>query len=384
MTLLLVFQQAARLIWTNSKFHFISNIALVVGSVTVALIVFEGFLWFNERSATPGSGYSPYRDLTVPEEWRRKPAKVPGARVAFYWHGKLHVHGKFGLRRAVPYPPKREDVFRIIVVGDSLTYGVGIADEDTYVSRLGKALAQDCSVETFNQGLCGANSTTILRWLRYAIPKMRPDLIIYGICINDYLPYNHSQYDRRRHLDYGLPLPMTIKPMAVKSSRVGMFLNREFDDLMIRLGLRYDYLGAILHDFENFKGRFQVELKEMNALANENGCGPMIAIVVNSKPKGRGKQYEVKRLTERLAARAGMTVVSMEEYDRKFDGRSFRVSRWEGHPNEEAHELFADYLLPIVRRLPSFKRFCQSHGRRPEKSGTESTEKKTTRDLTNN
>ena len=92
-------------------------------------------------------------------------------------------------------------------------------------------------------------------------------------------------------------------------------------------------------------------------IRQENGSGPILAMVLESEPSSKGTRHQVNQLTEKLAAQAGLIVVSIEGYERKYNGRNFAVSRWEGHPNEEAHRLFAELLLPAIEKVPSLAVF---------------------------
>ena len=62
---------------------------------------------------------------------------------------------------------------------------------------------------------------------------------------------------------------------------------------------------------------------------------------------GRGQR--VARIAERLLEEAGMSVVPSDPFYRRYDGATFAVSRWEGHPNEEALAIFAAMLAEDLR-----------------------------------
>jgi hypothetical protein len=50
-------------------------------------------------------------------------------------------------------------------------------------------------------------------------------------------------------------------------------------------------------------------------------------------------------------------VVDSEDFYRRYDGQRFRVSRWEGHPNEAANAIWASELADVIRRRPDLARF---------------------------
>jgi lysophospholipase L1-like esterase len=329
--------------------------------VMFCLIIFESGLWLLETIFPKPKAQTRIAEaLSMPPELRMRKVGAPGASSAYYWQGKLHVHNHYGLRRGAPYPPKRKNVFRIMVLGDSVTYGYGVSDEDTYVRILEQELSKVYHVEVMNFGFCGANGPQLVRLLRYHAALRKPDLIVYGIFINDYLPFGRREYDRWHYNQYYFPLPDWFKSFMTNNTRVGEFLAKEYDALLMRLNLRYDFLSAITHDFDNYRTRFAKELIEMNQISTENGSGPILAMVLENEPSSRGRRHDINRLTEQLAAQAGMTVVPIEQYEREYSGRTFAVSPWEGHPNKQAHELFAELLLPAIKNAQAIKRYKKS------------------------
>ena len=96
------------------------------------------------------------RLVTMPEEFKRTRITIPGTHYAFRWQGALHIHDESNSRREDgPFPPKDLRVFRIMVVGDSLTYGDGIEAEWTYPAQLQRLLGKDYNIEAINLGVDG-------------------------------------------------------------------------------------------------------------------------------------------------------------------------------------------------------------------------------------
>ena len=83
----------------------------------------------------------------------------------------------------------------------------------------------------------------------------------------------------------------------------------------------------------------------------------MVAMVLDQGPRlgGRGQQLAVA--AERQLRAAGIETVPSEDFYRRYDGRDFRVSRWEGHPNEEAHAIWASELAAAIQQHPELARF---------------------------
>ena len=86
-----------------------------------------------------------------------------------------------------------------MVVGDSLTYGAGIEIEDTFVALLNRWLSPDYRVEVLNLGLAGGQSEDILKVIKKFQAPLSPDLIIYAVCLNDFLPLRHQTVQQAEH-----------------------------------------------------------------------------------------------------------------------------------------------------------------------------------------
>src|SRR5262249_21162085 len=70
------------------------------------------------------------RYVSMPDAWKQHPVQIPGASEAYYWQEALQTFDAAGFRRLTPFPDKKPDVYRVMVVGDSLTYGFGIDEKD--------------------------------------------------------------------------------------------------------------------------------------------------------------------------------------------------------------------------------------------------------------
>ena len=85
---------------------------------------------------------------------------------------------------------KPDGVLRIVFLGDSVTFGEGVHDSDTFVERVGRGLSTRLSrpIEVYNFGV-GGHNTSDARWVwqRYA-HHLDPDLVVYTFVLNDAEP----------------------------------------------------------------------------------------------------------------------------------------------------------------------------------------------------
>jgi lysophospholipase L1-like esterase len=91
------------------------------------------------------------------------------------------------------YDRKDKDIYRILCIGDSSTYGVGASDVNkfSYPSQLQKIFNENLPNRKFNVvnlGIPGINSSQVLNRFRSYLSKYNPDLVVVMIGIND--PWN--------------------------------------------------------------------------------------------------------------------------------------------------------------------------------------------------
>ena len=93
-----------------------------------------------------------------------------------------------GLRSAEIEPAKPAGVFRILVLGDSVTFGWGVRVEDAFPSQLASLLATlrpNDRFEVINAGVSGYGTWQELLWLRQTGLKLDPDVVIVQAHLND-------------------------------------------------------------------------------------------------------------------------------------------------------------------------------------------------------
>jgi hypothetical protein len=213
--------------------------ALLLGAVLGTCTLAEAWLGWQSTNRDDGAGISAAAEedwfqlpeevvrlanartavLTLPDAWRRRDAKVEGAASAFFWQGALHLHDEWGFRRLNgPFPAKDPEIFRIMLVGDSLTYGYGVEEQWTFGSLLQHSLQAEYRVEVVNLGASGFQSEDILRVLQNFLPRLDPDLVVYAVCLNDFLPSGERVSDP--HL---FPFPETWKEYLWERTRLAAY-----------------------------------------------------------------------------------------------------------------------------------------------------------------
>ena len=363
-----------RTLWLGNSL--IVVVSLIIASAGVELVLRTRSIWHQSAAApavampAPPPALSttdreeiprevlaktePRRNLIImPEEWKRVSVQIPGAYRAFRWHGNIEVQNEYRMRWTTPFPAKRPDVYRVMVVGDSLTYGEGLPEEDTFVSLLNNWMARDYRIEFLNLGVPGFNSDDILKVVKTFLPQLMPDLVLYAVCLNDFLRSGQGEYEAT----YAFPLPEGLKRFFIEQTRFGTLLNESYDTVLRRLHFRRDFFDDILRDFAGNQQQFRRDVFDMNATVRTAGLPPMVGLVLNQFVEHEGRGHRIARVAENYLAEAGVDVISTEDYYRTYHGQSMRVSQWDGHPDEVANYIWARMIFRQLDQRSDIKKY---------------------------
>lgn len=182
-----------------------TNIALVLASILFCLILAEVTL----RAIFP----APIK-WTFPQEGYEFDAEVGHCleknQIAFT-HDKPVITNSEGIRDREFSSVPRTDVFRVLAVGDSQTFGNGLEMSDTWPKQLEKALngsAYNKIFEVVNSGLPGSDTWQHEIILGRMLEKYHPHAVVLAFYVND---------------------------VVVKPERVQFFQRRDRDNNWVRL-----------------------------------------------------------------------------------------------------------------------------------------------------
>jgi lysophospholipase L1-like esterase len=141
--------------------------------------------------------------------WRVRPnldKTFQGVRVVTNRHG----------HRSPELGPKTGNTFRILCLGESTTFGVGVENEATYAAGLERALAArdpGRSYQVINAGVSAYSTFQSFKYLELRGAELQPDLVLFYHEFNDYMPTSFrekntteldvSRSDRQRYDSLG-------------------------------------------------------------------------------------------------------------------------------------------------------------------------------------
>jgi len=363
------------------------RLAVTVISLVVTLLVAEAALWLTDQPRFPRPHTFPPQFMLVGEPdtggWIHHVNK-PSEKILFRYESDprdyfgprrtvTHTTNSLGFRgdefplqqtrggRIVP-DGRKSDALRIVFLGDSVTFGEGVHDTDTFVQRVGRQLRTrlDFPVEVYNFGVGGHNTSDALwTWQRYG-RHLDADLVVYTFVLNDAEP-------RLFRLDRATGQPARV-PRSIESWRA-QWTSQPGHDWWS--GSRLARLSWKMQAGWKLDARTLEYYRELNAsdsptwktcrdqLEALQRIEPTLAIVifpmlvdlathpfrpVHLEVADACKQAEVIDLQDALARRAGGNTPGLW------------VHPTDTHPNEIAHEVAAGVIskrLETLLRVPA-------------------------------
>lgn len=160
----------------------------------------------------------------------------------------------------------------ILILGDSYTFGVYVADNDTYPSILSRLLEkQENPHNVINAGYAsGFQTDQQYAWLnKYYISKNRcPKFVILGFFPgNDFTGINENNWKSKD--EYGMPLSVINENIIVTKS--GHLKNKKRSSITI--GSEFFYKIPIIHNIHSFVLAGRVIDKILNKILKKGGLG---------------------------------------------------------------------------------------------------------------
>jgi len=235
-------------------------------------------------------------------------------------------------------PPKSPGRYRIVVVGDSFTYGQGVAEEERFSNLVEQFLGQ--KYEVFNFGRRGNNMPEHLQVLEQAL-TVSPDFVLLQLYINDWETRN-----MRRPSSFPL-LPESIEGELVEKSLLYDLINGQWARFQQVLGLSESYehyMERSLRDPNSPDSQLAFgQLREFFERARAAGvpAGAVFFPAIDALGPN-GKAYPFGYLHDgvrHLCADEKVTCLDLLAMFSTFkDPRALWVSPFDAHPNAVAHK----------------------------------------------
>lgn len=321
-------------------------------NTAVALLALYGF----ERA------FSPYRRL---------PADGVVEGVLHTW-GHVVRSNSLGFRER-EIVPKPRGVLRVMVLGDSLTWGPGLAEEERYTAVAEKLLNEAFAprrFEVLNFGVSGSPTLQQAVLLRRLRAFVEPDLVVVGFCLNDPQPRS-QEFSVEREALKARPAVRLLRAAFGAMRGAGLpYVARLLDEAFFRaaerLGVIPDWPTALDRAYEPASEEwalFTRALRSIRASCDEAGLPPPIFAVLNqgaypdrpadyARPDAALARFlRWYRSAEEAARAAGFETYDHEqEIAAGLAGEPLGVNRVDMHPSARLNRVYGEKLYEAVAR----------------------------------
>jgi lysophospholipase L1-like esterase len=286
----------------------------------------------------------------------------------FVTWGHLVENNRFDFRErdfAVPKPP---GVFRIMILGDSLTWGAGLAPEERYGNLLEKSLNDAYpprKFEVLNFGILGGPTTEERDVLRRYKDLVQPDLIVVGYCINDPQPKSQDYSVERERFE--AKTARTITSLKYRLGQVGLpaiaeLIKNAAYGFAEKTNMMPPWEAALDRTYVKSSVEWQEFLKalgEIKQMSDEMKLPAPIFVALNQGGKTGSDyvkpdemiSYFIKwtRAAEQAANEVGFKTLDYEkEIPVELANDSMVINVLDGHPSAKLNQLYAKKLLGVV------------------------------------
>ncbi|MBS3128348.1 SGNH/GDSL hydrolase family protein [Candidatus Woesearchaeota archaeon] len=357
----------------GKKGKLLVNLLVLLVTIVFFLIVFEIFLRVVIKVPVPPARFIPDRYT----EYRLQPDSTFVMRSPDF--STPTTINSLGIRDNELRDLEKKE-YRILMLGDSLTFGNGVLLNDTFSQLIEKRLQKKTGkdIEVINAGTGGYGTVNEMKYLRhYGFELFNPDMVIVNYFVGNDLSDNLRKAENFTVMSgylvsiKSLTLMNRIKFFLFAHSRTAVFLGRIINDK-----LAYDKKGDELPlDFKQFiKDQEDAEieegwnltfaaLEEIKKMTDEKEI-PFILVIIpmkeqvynhffeNAKENFNLKQEQldmtlVNTKLVKFAQEQNITILDLHEpfKEAKEQGLYFEI---DSHMSQEGHSITAEKTYPLI------------------------------------
>jgi lysophospholipase L1-like esterase len=309
---------------------------------------------------------------------------TPGAS-GWAWEADVTInsHGFRG-----PDPAQGEyQGYRILILGDSITFGYLLSVEAIFVHQLQQRLrAKGQDFEVLNLGVVGYDTLQEVALLELRGLKLDPDLVIVAYCLNDVgivsteLHFIETLEARQNNL------MLKSKVVQFITEKVDMIKHRRWlshknnptvfrrdheqwietigdddDELMTLMeGVSDEHPSAWYRSSDRI-GRLRFAFSWLNELSREGDFAVLVTLIPwLTEDAVEYPHAAAHRIVEFEACRAGFDTIDLTERFKDVGFESLRKHpRDRMHPNEAGHTLIADELFAYIQAEVSHRQYAR-------------------------
>lgn len=297
----------------------------------------------------------------------------------FRTFGHPYTSNNLGFRERNFSFKKPTDTFRILVFGDSLTFGVGLAEKQRYTNLLEEMLSLQFpgrKFEVLNFGVPGFATDQERDLMEAILKKVEGDLVVVGFCCDDIKMTTQSflKHFVMRVQESGQTFEMLLNLDIFKNPR------RTFEKIPVEPLKEFqpeshwyqktklykaldEHTNLFLDNALPTPAQWDYVLNEFMAmmdLTKQYQLPPPVVVLLNlgfvdpnkndfNHPSGNLAQFIRKlEFVDGQLAPLGFTIVDTLPLFQKYSHRAMAISEWEWHPNYLANYLYAQSIFDTL------------------------------------
>jgi hypothetical protein len=246
-----------------------------------------------------------------------------------------------------------ENAVRILFLGDSVTFGFGVADgnarfTDLLAARLDRTSAEGHRYYVYNAGISGTEPTRWIGYLQKLMPSYRPNIVFAVFFLRDgtnictsLVCFNGKIAALRAKYAGGLLSKYSYVARALEDRAVADEFNSQYEAL-----LRNAYIGS---EIETATWRREkTSLLALASICRDNGIAFHIVLFPVLMSLDRYPFDAVEAEISRFAGDHVIPSFSLTPGFRNRKSADLWVSPGDQHPNARAHRIAADTLYPYL------------------------------------
>ena len=343
------------------------RLGLVLFGVLLAALALEVVLRVWDAVPEVGSPLYGFHDTDADLGWAGKPnVRLRYHRPEFDTLVELDAAGWRKPQPSVPADP----MHRVLVLGDSYTWGWGVAQGELFTDRLQVQLAP--TVAVYNRGVIGFGTAQEYLLLKRELAAHRYDTVVLMFYLNDIADNIDGKDGHRPYFDLlnGGLVPRN-QPTLARTSPVRLFFrdhSRAYMFLEFEIGMlkrrfkgeaederEYKEVAAIdFHDLPGYEVTARL-LGEMNRLVRAHGARFFLVYIPHRSEVEHATGYPyaraVRAMIDDIAQREGITVIDLRgPFRAHAEAKQTLVYPIDGHWTPAGHQLAAT----VLRSSPIF------------------------------
>jgi|SRR5215469_348846 len=324
--------------------RYAGRFALVVASTLLGLVILEVCV----RVLMPQNPefYDSSKIIRLSSTVPRLPENIPNGRNESYVGVPIRINS-LGLRGPEISIPKEPHTVRIVGVGDSITFGYGIAQENTFLSLLQTKLNQSSDqgqrYEVVNAGVEGTGLDYYFHFLKTEAPKLQPDIVLVNLCLNDIAVYSETGGKSERPVGKSSDrLVRRTSEFLLKHSQLYIALYMRLKSLLYGLGLL---------DINKIQGYNFLPL-EPSSPRQEKAWESSLQLLSKIDELARRDHYRLVIVVFPMEMQ--LSADALRLYREQFHVR-ISAEAQSGVPQKRLHEFGDERGIPVVDLLPAFR-----------------------------